>query len=291
MGNLDPDEFSGGGDCFFRCRCESDHVTKQPAIRIQGATAQTVAPGLVHQGIFRTWSQLWYGTDILNTTFLQPQPGAAIILRYLLIFGAVALGLLYIGAPSIVVMLTSLSVVLFLMAFSSGSIEGLFWNRMQKTGGGILPELRQRHAQAPSGAQISFVGHSLGGALATLAFVAYRNQHGLKTHDDVRLITFACPHVGDDDFVRYFETEHNGRYRHVVSLADPITYSPPPVLTRLLPLLGRSVFTAWGIVACRGLIRLDYLRIPVEITKAIFCLGQSEWNSAPWWKVQLDFFT
>jgi hypothetical protein len=70
----------------------------------------------------------------------------------------------------------------------------------------------------------------------------------LNKQDYVRLITFACPHVGDDEFVKYFESAHTGRYRHVVNLSDPITYSPPPVLSKLLPILGRSIFTAWGLV-------------------------------------------
>lgn len=62
-----------------------NHVTTEPKLPIQAASVKTISPGFVHQGILRTWSQLWYGTDILDTTFLRPSSGAQLLFRYLAI--------------------------------------------------------------------------------------------------------------------------------------------------------------------------------------------------------------
>lgn len=70
--------------------------------------------------------------------------------------------------------------------------------------------------------RILFTGHSLGGALATLASLEY----GIKyRHVPVNCVTFGSPRVGNDVFVRYFNhvTDESLRF---VNQEDPIPGVP-----------------------------------------------------------------
>jgi hypothetical protein len=90
------------------------------------------------------------------------------------------------------------------MALESGSLERLFWRQVPTEREPLLDAL----ARVPPETPVWFVGHSLGGALATLAFAAWRNrcEHLSKQADggpeaarfpNARLVTFASPLVGD----------------------------------------------------------------------------------------------
>jgi hypothetical protein len=67
-----------------------------------------------------------------------------------------------------------------------------------------------------------FCGHSLGGALATLAAHRYENARGV--------CTIGCPRVGDADFVGAFNTKLASRTLRYVNHRDIITHVPPPAL-------------------------------------------------------------
>jgi predicted lipase len=72
--------------------------------------------------------------------------------------------------------------------------------------------------------RVIFTGHSLGGALATLA--AWDVSHVFQ--NDVKLVTFGAPHVGCERFVRECERELGDNVARIVIARDCI----PHLLTK-----------------------------------------------------------
>ena len=67
--------------------------------------------------------------------------------------------------------------------------------------------------------EIQFTGHSLGGALALLAFSRFLDEH-------ISLYTFGCPRVGDGPFRdRVISNPGMGQFRFV-NLNDAVTHVP-----------------------------------------------------------------
>lgn len=96
---------------------------------VQRATSKIVAPGVVHQGFLRTWSQLWYGSDIPGTTFHTPASAWRLWVRYIVVAGAVAASAWALGSALPTTAMLALIAVLLAMALESGSLERLFWWR------------------------------------------------------------------------------------------------------------------------------------------------------------------
>lgn len=219
------------------------HVTTEPELKIQAAPVKTISPGFVHQGILRTWSQLWYGTDILDTTFLRPSSGIQLLFRYLAIGITACVVANYFLLSMLLGTLFGLVAVLGVMAIESGSAERLFWRRTKPVGTPIFSQLQSRKATG----QVWFVGHSLGGAMATLAFHAYGNWcDAAQKHNDARLVTFASPQVGDNCFVTDIQKKYPGQFLHIVDKGDPVPYAPPSTPAQLLR-LGPSVVSLFGV--------------------------------------------
>lgn len=219
-----------------------NHVTTEPELQIQASWVKTISPGLVHQGILRTWSQLWYGTDILDTTFLRPFSGAQLLFRYLAIGIAAGVVANYYFCSMLLGVIFGLVAVLGVMAIESGSAERLFWRPTKPVGIPIFSQLKPLGASE----QVWFVGHSLGGAMATLAFHAYGNWRAAARRDNnARLVTFAAPQIGDSCFVKDIQTKYPGQFLHVVDKGDPVPYAPPPTPAHLVR-LGPSVISLYG---------------------------------------------
>jgi Lipase (class 3) len=73
------------------------------------------------------------------------------------------------------------------------------------------------------GAEIRFTGHSLGGALAVLAYSRFADP-------DLSLCTFGCPRAGDENFRnRVMSNPGRGIYRFV-NYNDAVTHIPPESL-------------------------------------------------------------
>ncbi|KAJ3459934.1 hypothetical protein MRS44_016007 [Fusarium solani] len=124
----------------------------------------------------------------------------------------------------------------------------------------VLEAIRSTAARNP-GFRIAITGHSLGGAIASLAAAELRNNGY-----NVDLYTFGAPRVGDDALSTYITNQAGGNYR-VTHYNDPVPRVPPmlvgyahispeyyistpdlaPVTTadiRLIP----SILTSWGFV-------------------------------------------
>jgi hypothetical protein len=70
--------------------------------------------------------------------------------------------------------------------------------------------------------EICITGHSLGAAIATLAFHQLQDQH-------TSLYTFGCPRVGNHDFCVSLEQMAKNRMYRFIDYEDAVTHVPPPV--------------------------------------------------------------
>ena len=81
-----------------------------------------------------------------------------------------------------------------------------------------------------------FTGHSLGGAMATLAMTfiaAYKEEIWPENHHNVTLtlITYAGPKVGCANFKKYFDMlMPPNRFKRVIVEGDPVPRSPPTLI-------------------------------------------------------------
>ena len=69
---------------------------------------------------------------------------------------------------------------------------------------------------------VVFTGHSLGGALSTIASLDFKLKNPNKV---VKCITFASPRVGCKEFARLFNKTMNVSHR-IVYHRDPVTFAP-----------------------------------------------------------------
>lgn len=101
-------------------------------------------------------------------------------------------------------------------------------------------------------------GHSLGGALATLAAVCL-HAHGVEV---TGLCTFGCPRVGDASFARLFRRTFSGACHRYVHANDPVPMLPPRGMDYVH-------VTAPHVIAADGALRLsadqpDAPRLPLR---------------------------
>ncbi|OSS44535.1 hypothetical protein B5807_10797 [Epicoccum nigrum] len=124
------------------------------------------------------------------------------------------------GSISLSNWLTNLDFALTDTALCSGCLAHTgFWNSWQDASAAVLPALRLAKAQHPS-YRIAVTGHSLGGAVATLAAAAMR-QLGYP----VALYSFGAPRVGGPKLSSFISTQHGGNYR-VTHWNDPVPRVP-----------------------------------------------------------------
>lgn len=96
---------------------------------------------------------------------------------------------------------------------------------------GIYISLRQQLIaalkQCPADSQIFVAGHSLGGALATLAIPDILKNTHLKGHQKIVLYTFASPRCGDKQFATSFQKMLVKHWR-IANTEDFVTMLPFP---------------------------------------------------------------
>jgi broad specificity phosphatase PhoE len=80
-----------------------------------------------------------------------------------------------------------------------------------------------RLQNAQPNAQIVFIGHSLGGALAEFAAVDYQNRK--QNWDRITLYSFGQPRLGNDEWAKYVNARQFKMYR-IVRMGDPIPDVP-----------------------------------------------------------------
>jgi uncharacterized membrane protein YkvA (DUF1232 family) len=102
---------------------------------------------------------------------------------------------------------------------------------------------------------IIFCGHSFGGALAVLAAA---HLHDILPDVSIRLMTFATPRVGDENFSKWLDTLRTVQHYRFVLSGDPVVALPPwlthageaVALSLLLSKLQLAASLAMGARAC-----------------------------------------
>lgn len=98
-----------------------------------------------------------------------------------------------------------------------GSVHGGFQRALQR----VWDELGRRLTDLGATRTVWFGGHSLGGALATLAAARFPHTAGVST--------IASPRVGDRLFAALFDARFGPRSLRYVNDSDIVTHIPPPL--------------------------------------------------------------
>ena len=137
------------------------------------------------------------------------------------------LSVIFRGTESKRDVLTDLNIIQVKMPISNTKEEEYphvhwgFYNQFQQ----LEPQLNKVLAEYNSSnneREIVFSGHSLGGALATIAALKYAEQY---PELEVNCVTFGSPRVGNPIFAKYFDEYVNDSYRFVND-NDPVPCVP-----------------------------------------------------------------
>lgn len=204
----------------------------------QGGKLRVPIDGTMHQGFIRAFSWLWYGTEpVFNLREFRREAAFRQFIKYIAVFlGPICAWLiLHWFFPTFGTLTQALSVSLligFLVAnFENGVIEDFFLKADRPSGkplGLLIRELNKYD-------RVIFTGHSLGGAIASVAFAIYRTwcKTDSSRRDNGHLVTFGSGRLGDETFVNSFEHHHKSRVLHVQHPGDPVPQIPPNGLFEL----------------------------------------------------------
>jgi hypothetical protein len=217
---------------FAEFNVVDDSLSAVKPVPYQGGSYRTPVHGAVHQGFFRGFSWLWYGSEpILGETQPNRTIGLARLRRYLTFFLLTPLALSVLFGNTVLALAVALALAFVFVTFEAGVWEDIFKEEPRLVGSEPFRLLRTLNECE----QVVFTGHSLGGAIATIAFSVYRSwcRSDSNRRDNAVLFTFGAPRVGDVPFMQEFSKEHRGRFCHVVHPGDPVPELPPNGLYEL----------------------------------------------------------
>lgn len=217
---------------FTRFNVVDETLVAAPASKYQGGNYRTPVVGALHQGFFRAFSWLWYGTEpILGSVERSRLVGKARLWRYLILFALFPLLLGLITGSWLLGTVLGLAISFLFVSFESGVWEDIFRIEPEPSGDEPLENLSVLNQCE----LVVFTGHSLGGAIASIAFAIYRTwcKGDGNREDNAVLLTFGAPRLGDVPFMDDFSRTHAGRYCHVVHPGDPVPELPPNGLYEL----------------------------------------------------------
>lgn len=205
----------------------------------QGGKLRSPIEGTMHQGFMRAFSWLWYGTEpVFGQREFRRNAALVQLKKYVLVFfGPIGVWLVLNWLLPSFGTLTQALLVSLLFAFvavclENGVVEDFFLKANAPTGKPlslVVHDLNQWD-------RVVFTGHSLGGAIASVAFAMYRTWCKTDTsrRDNGHLVTFGSARLGDEQFVNSFEAQHSSRILHIQHPGDPVPQIPPNGLFELL---------------------------------------------------------
>ena len=109
----------------------------------------------------------------------------------------------------------------------SGVVRGKVHTGFSRLYDQLSEQVRKVASQFNPAVPCYVTGHSLGGALATLATADLAQNRSLK--DQLQLYNYGAPRVGDLSFATFFSTIAPNSYR-IINLTDVVPMVPPPRL-------------------------------------------------------------
>lgn len=211
---------------FRKFQVVDESLSKALQTPYQGGAYRAPVHGSLHQGFYRAFSWLWYGTEpILGHTEPDRSVGITRLLRYLALFALLPVFLFFVLESFSAALVVTLAVCFIFVTLESGVWEDVFK---------VVPQIEgtepfKRLAWLNAFDRVVFTGHSLGGAIAIIAFCVYRCwcHSDPKRNDNAVLVTFGAPRVGDVKFMEEFCRENSGRFHHIVHPGDPVPELPP----------------------------------------------------------------
>lgn len=243
------------------------HMAKASAVMGRQRDGASDIAGGVHQGFLKAFVDLWM-PDASTAESDTPDPCPKPSKRWktkawpsdqkigwtkwllapfwaLLLYGpfVVVTGLWPDGLSVVTKWPGRLGIVLFVLfviqaVFASGTFEHFFGREHRLAVGppllDIVEPLVAKH--------VIFTGHSLGGALATLAFADYCDRFRDRS---AQLVTFGAPQAGNGAFLRWLKCLRDERpgvrteFCFIASLGDPVAHLPPSAT--FLPAASRKV--------------------------------------------------
>jgi hypothetical protein len=100
------------------------------------------------------------------------------------------------------------------------------WGKIQNTVTNDLIDIKRQTGLE----KLYITGISLGGALAALSYIDIKYTN---IFEDVRVVTYGAPRVGNKKWAKFFDGLTNGQSRRYIVKGDPIVVLPPSCLTPL----------------------------------------------------------
>lgn len=194
--------------------------------------------GGVHQGFFKAFVALWAGgrpararlTPIrgyLRTRWRLAPIWATLLILPLWTMQQIGLELPLLSVQphatwAVMWLLVALGATVAQFVVSRGDLERVLGRRRALVLGPPLSRLLADSTDK----EVIFTGHSLGGAMAALAFAAY------QTRGPARLVTFGSPQFGDAEFLKWFKQLRSSKVHEcsfclIANRGDPVAHLPP----------------------------------------------------------------
>lgn len=217
----------------------------------QGGKLRAPIEGTMHQGFIRAFSWLCYGTEpVFGQREFRRKAALMQLVKYIIaFFGPITVWLVLhwcfpsFGTPT-QALIVSLLVAFGAVCLENGVVEDLFLKIDPPTGKALSLLISDLNKYD----KVVFTGHTLGGAIASVAFAIYRTwcKSDNSLRDNGHLVTFGSARLGDEQFVNSFEEQHASRILHIQHPGDPVPQIPPnglfELLARRFPLLGLGGF-------------------------------------------------
>jgi hypothetical protein len=138
-----------------------ESLSAAPKTRYQGGAYRTPVHGSLHQGFYRAFSWLWYGTEpILGHTQPDRSVGFSRLLRYLFLFTILPVLLFFALKSPAVVLVVALVVSFTFVTLESGVWEDVFKDDPKVEGTEPFRLIERLNTCD----RVVFTGHSLGGS-------------------------------------------------------------------------------------------------------------------------------